>query len=83
MRLDYTKKGEVHLTMPKHLEDVRTTFDNSRSNVEHGFIEVKKVAHSKAQRTPAPTDIFVVNEECEKLDKEGQEIFHCLVAKMI
>jgi hypothetical protein len=83
MRMDYTTKGEVHLTMPKHIEDVLATFNNSRSKVEHGFVEVKKVTQSKSQRTPAPTDIFVVNEECEKLDKEGQEIFHCIVAKMI
>jgi hypothetical protein len=83
MRMDYTTKGEVHLTMPKHIEDVLATFENSRTKVERGFIEVKKVTRSKSQRTPAPTDIFVVNEECEKLDKEGQEIFHCIVAKMI
>jgi hypothetical protein len=83
MRIDYSTKGEVHLTMPKHLDDLLATFENSRTKVEKGFVEVTKVTRSRSQRTPAPTDIFVVNEECEKLDKEGQEIFHCLVAKMI
>ena len=33
-RMDYTMKGEVHLTMPKHIEDVLATFDNSRNKVE-------------------------------------------------
>jgi hypothetical protein len=83
MRMDYSTKGEVHLTMPKHMDDLLTTFEHSRKKVEKGFVLVTKVTRSRLQRTPAPTDIFVVNEECEKMDEEGQKIFHNLVAKMI
>ena len=82
VRFDFTTKGEVHLTMPKHLEDVAETFDKTRRKVEKGFVQVKR-SRSKKQMTPAPTDIFIVNEECEKLSEDGREIFHCLVAKMV
>jgi len=50
--------------MPKHLEDVIETFDKTRDQVDLGFVEVKR-SRSKTQMTPAPTDIFVVNEECK------------------
>ena len=70
MIMDFTKKGEMHITMPKHIEDVLKTYYEALSyieaqlpNVDKGFVEVKKRARSKAQMTPAPTDIFVVNEE--------------------
>jgi hypothetical protein len=43
MRIDYSTKGEVHLTMPKHLDDLLATFENSRTKVEKGFVEVTKV----------------------------------------
>jgi hypothetical protein len=88
--LDFTTKGEMHVTMPKHIEDVLKTYDEALSMIEEqlpkddkGFVEVKKRARSKAQMTPAPTDIFVVNEECEKLPKKQQELFHSLVAKCV
>jgi hypothetical protein len=82
IRFDFTTKGEVHLTMPKHLEDVLETFDKGRNVIENGFVQVKR-SRSKAQMTPAPTDIFVVNEECEKLANDGRELFHCVVQKMV
>ena len=90
MVMDFTNKGEMGITMPKHIEDVLKTYDEALlkieaqlPNVDKGFVEVKKRARSKAQMTPAPTDIFVVNEECEKLPKMQQELFHSLVAKCV
>ena len=73
-------KGEVHITMPKHLEDAVQTFKNAQTKFNNGFIEVKQ-KRSKSQLTAAPKDLFVVNEECKKLPKKQQEAFHCVVAK--
>ncbi len=82
MMIDITTKGEVHITMPKHLDDAVETFENAQTKFNNGFIEVKR-KRSKSQLTVAPKDLFVVNEECKKLPKKQQEAFHCVVAKSI
>ena len=82
MTMDFTTKGEVHITMPKHLDDAVTTFEHAQAVIGDGFTEVKK-SRSKSQLTAAPTDLFDINEECEKLPKEAQEYFHCVTAKLI
>ena len=68
--------------MPKHLEDAVETFENAQAKFSKGFIKVKR-KRSKSQLTAAPKDLFVVNEQCEKLPKPQQEAFHCVVAKSI
>ena len=82
MNMDFSTKGEVHITMLKHLDDAVTTFENAQTEVGDGFIEVKR-SRSKSQLTAAPTDLFEVNEKCEKLPKKAQEYFHCVTAKLI
>jgi hypothetical protein len=82
MKMDFSHKGEVQLTMPKHMDDIQATYDIAQAKFSDGFIEVKR-RRSKNQLTPAPTDIFVVNEECKKLPDEQREVFHCLVAKLL
>jgi predicted ATP-dependent endonuclease of OLD family len=82
MKMDFTTKGEVHITMPKHLDDAVETFENAQTKFNNGFIEVNR-KRSKSQLTAAPKDLFIVNEECKKLPKKQQEAFHCVVAKSI
>ncbi len=40
--------GEVHITMPKHLDNAVETFENAQANFSEGFIEVnrKRTSHS-------------------------------------
>ena len=83
MRMDFSHKGEVHLTMPKHLKDVQDTYDAAQAKFNDDFIVVKKRTRSKNQLTAAPIDIFVVDQECKKLPQEQREVFHCLVAKLV
>ena len=80
--LDFSTKGEVHITMPKHLDDAVETFENAQAEFNEGFIKVKR-KRRRSQMTVDPKDLFVVNEECEKLPKKQQEAFHCVVAKLI
>ena len=82
MMMDFTTKGEVHITMPKHLDDAVETFEKAQASYSKGFIEVKR-KRSKSQLTAAPKDLFVINEQCKKLPKQQQEQFHCVVAKSI
>ena len=78
MPMDFTTKGEVHITMPKHLDDAVETFKNAQAKFSEEFIKVKR-KRSKLQLTAALKDLFVVNEECEKLPKKQQEAFHKFV----
>ena len=82
MEMDFCTKGEVHITMLKHLDDAVKTFEEAQAKFSDGFMEVKR-KRSKAQLSAAPKDLFVINEECEKLLKKQQEAFHCVVAKSI
>ncbi len=58
------------------------TFEEAQAKFSERFIEVKR-KRSKAQLSAAPKDLFVINEECEKLPKTQQEVFHSVVAKLI
>ena len=82
MLMDFTTKGEVHITMLKHLDDVVETFEKAQAIYNKGFKEVKR-KRSASQLTAAPKDLFVINDECEKLPKEQREQFHQVVAKAI
>jgi hypothetical protein len=42
MIMDFSIKGEVHITMPKHLDNAVETFKNAQVNFSEGFIEVKR-----------------------------------------
>jgi len=74
MIMDFSTKGEVHITMPKHLIGAVETFKNAQAKYSEEFIEVKR-KRSKSQLTAAPKDLFVVNEQCKKLPKPQQEAF--------
>ena len=83
MVLDYSHQGEVHLRMPKHLDDVQKTFDECQAKIGNGFMMVKMRNCGKSQMRCAPRNLFEVNEESEKLQKENCEYFHCIVAKLL
>jgi len=82
MEMDFRTKGEVQITMLKHLDDAVKTFEEAQLKLSDGFIEVKR-KRSKAQLTAAPKDLFEINKDCEKLPKKHQEAFHSVVAKSI
>ena len=74
MLMDFTTKGEVHITMLKHLDDVVETFEKAQEIYNQGFKEVKR-KRSASQKTAAPKDLFVINDKCEKLRKQQQKHF--------
>jgi hypothetical protein len=47
-----------------------------------GFIAIKKKSNT-ARTSAAPDDLFVINEDAEKLSEEGATAFHNLVAKTL
>ena len=52
------------------------------SKLDDGFNAVKKKSNP-ARTSAAPDDLFVVNEDAEKLSEEGSTAFHHLVAKTL
>jgi hypothetical protein len=82
MMMDFSTKGEVHITMLKHLDDAVETFEKAQAIYSEGFIKVKR-KRSKSQLIAAPKDFFVINKQCKNLPKQQQEQFHCVVAKSI
>ena len=65
MTLDYSHGREVHNSLVKYTEDVWDTFQEAQVEFDNGFVEVRR--RSKSQMTAAPTNLFVVNKECESL----------------
>jgi hypothetical protein len=71
MRLDFSVESQVKASMLDYIDGILTDW--------------KKVA-SDAQGTKAsaaPRDLFVVNEDCEKLEKKQAKGFHYFVAKTL
>ena len=71
MTLDYRVKGQCRITMIDYIEETLKAFD--------------KVAPGETgtKSTAAPKDLFVVDEDCEKLKKPKAEQFHSLAAKVL
>ena len=67
MTLDYTVCGQVRITMLSYIEGIISAFEKSYSK--------GRVTKSST----APNNLFVVNEDCKKLDQEKIVEFHSLV----
>ncbi len=52
------------------------------SKLDDGYSAVKKKSNP-ARTSAAPDDLFAVNDDAEKLSKEGSTAFHNLVAKTL
>ncbi len=70
----------------KTLDSVRSMLETKLLKVlkelSDGFIAIKKKSNT-ARTSAAPDDLFVVNEDAEKLSDEGATAFHNLVAKTL
>ena len=71
MILDYSKEGACHITMFKILRAVFDIFDK---------IDTKEKGTKKSV---ALANLFTVQEDCKKLDKERSEHFHSIVAQVL
>jgi hypothetical protein len=71
MTLDYTTRGQVKITMIDYIQEILTAFDKAEPNA-HG-----------TKTCAAPTNLFTVDEDCEKLKPDKAKEFHNLVAKTL
>jgi len=79
MSLDFTNKGQCIVTMNDYLADIVKAYDLAIAKHDDGFLPITKQRYE----TPAPENLFTVNEDCEKLPKEMAADFHTVVAKML
>jgi hypothetical protein len=69
MDLDFTVRGRVKITMFDFLDDIRVAFKKAEPN------------NADTKTCAAPENLFVVNEDCEKLPPNKAVQFHNIVAK--
>jgi hypothetical protein len=77
MSLDFSHKGQCHVTMYDYLDGIREAFDAAVEKHGNGFIPLTK----QRFKTPAPNNLFVVNEACDKLSEAASADFHTIVVK--
>ena len=80
MYLDFPHKGECRVTMHDHIDGILKLYDLVIKDHNDGY-EVVGKCHSKA--SAAPENLFVINEDCEKLSDEAAAAFHTIVAKAL
>ncbi len=79
MPLDFFHKGQGRVTMYDYLDGNLLAFDAAVKKHGDGFTPVTR----KHFKTPAPNNLFVVNEDCEKLLEAVSADFHTIVAKTL
>jgi hypothetical protein len=79
MSLDFSHKGQCHVTMYDYLDGIREAFDAAVKKHGDGFIPATK----QRFKTQAPDNLFVVNEDCNKLSEVASADFQMIVAKTL
>ncbi len=79
MYLDFSHKGQFHVTMNDYLDGILQGFDTAVKKHGDEFIPVTK----QRFKTPAPDNLFVGNEDCDKLSEAVSADFHTIVAKTL
>ena len=82
MDLDYSSNGQCTITMFKYIDEILAAWKKiNQSTDQDGF---KTVAGKfKNKSTAAPENLFVVDEDCKKLEPVKATAFHNIVAKAL
>jgi hypothetical protein len=80
--LDFSHANQCRVTMIDYVDEIVVAYDKALAELNDGFSAVKKKSNI-ARTSTAPDDLFVVNEDTEKLSEEGATAFHNLVAKTL
>jgi hypothetical protein len=70
--------------MVEYVNEIVVAYDMVLSELSDGFsIAKKKKNPARISASPGADDLFVVDDDAEKLSKEGSTTFHNLVAKTL
>ena len=82
MTIDFNTKGIVEVSMVEYVNDIIAVWDKASDEVESdGF--TTKFRKSSGQATPAPSNLFTVDDDAAKLPEEQKASFHNVVAKAL
>jgi hypothetical protein len=79
MTLDFSHKGQCIVTMHDYLDGILKAYDGVIDKYKDGFLPITKQRYE----TPAPNNLFMVNEDCEKFPEDMAADFHTIVAKTL
>ena len=79
MGLDFTHKGKCVVTMHDYVDGIIKAWDAAVQKHEEGFQPVTRQRYE----SPAPNNLFTVNEDCEKLPGAMAADFHTIAAKVL
>jgi len=82
MSLDFSHVNQCRITMIDYVDEIVAAYDKVSSELNDGFTTVYKKSN-RSRTSAAPDDLFIVDEDAEKLSEEGQTAFHHLVAKTL
>ena len=82
MSLDFSHVNQCRITMIDYVDEIVAAYDKALNELDDGFTLVFKKGN-RSKSSAAPDDLFVVDEDAEKLSEEGQTAFHHLVAKTL
>ena len=77
MTLDFSNKGQCVVTMFDYLDGIVKAYNLVKSKYDDGFVPVTKHRYD----SPAPDNLFTVDEDCKKLPEDMAADFHTIVAK--
>jgi hypothetical protein len=78
--LNFSEKGQRCVTMLDYLDGILKAFDLAMKEHGDGYLTVGK---QRSKTSAAPDNLFLVNEECEKLSNVAAAVFHTVVAKTL
>ncbi len=80
MSLVFSHKGQCRVTMHDYIDGKLQEYNLAIKDHNDGYQIVGK---RRSKMRAAPHNLFVVNEDCEKLSNEAAAAFHTIVAKVL
>ncbi len=82
MSLDFSHPNQCRVTMIDYADEILVAYDKALKDLSDGFNAVTK-RKNVARTSMAPADLFIVNNDAEKLSEEDTMPFHNIVAKTL
>jgi len=82
MSLDFGHDNQCRITMIDYVDEIVAAYDKALGELDDGFSAFKRKSNL-ARTSAAPDDLFDVDKDAEKLNKENSIAFHHLVAKTL
>ena len=80
MSLDFSEKEQCCVTMHDYLDGILEAFDLAMKEHGNGYLTVGKCCF---KTSAAPDNLFVINDNCEKVSNKTAAAFHTVVAKTL